>query len=110
MRARTTRLFARADRNRRVAGGRGVSGVPFDPDAIRTLAAILTETGLTEIEIADKESRIRVARTPAAVAAPVSFHPGIAPAAPTSAEAAAAPSTAIPSGLEEEATHPGAVL
>ena len=46
--------------------------IPFDPDAIRALAAVLTETGLTEIEIAEKDSRIRVVRAaprPAAVAA-----------------------------------------
>ncbi len=36
--------------------------IPFDPDAIRALAAVLTETGLTEIEIAEKDSRIRVVR------------------------------------------------
>ncbi|MBV9249919.1 MAG: acetyl-CoA carboxylase biotin carboxyl carrier protein, partial [Acetobacteraceae bacterium] len=44
--------------------------IPFDPDAIRMLASVLTETGLTEIEIADKDSRIRVVRggvSPAAV-------------------------------------------
>jgi len=40
-----------------------MSRIPVDPDAIRQLAAILAETGLTEIEIADKDNRIRVART-----------------------------------------------
>jgi acetyl-CoA carboxylase biotin carboxyl carrier protein len=40
-----------------------VSRIPIDPDAIRQLAAILAETGLSEIEIADKDNRIRVART-----------------------------------------------
>ena len=48
--------------------------IPFDPDAIRALAAVLNETGLTEIEIAEKDSRIRVVRAAAqpvaAVAAP----------------------------------------
>ncbi len=39
-----------------------MSRIPVDPDAIRPLAAILAETGLSEIEIADKDSRIRVAR------------------------------------------------
>ena len=45
--------------------------IPFDPDAIRALAAVLSETGLTEIEIADKDSRIRVVRAaaPSVVAA-----------------------------------------
>ena len=36
--------------------------IPFDPDAIRALAAVLNETGLTEIEIAEKDSRIRIVR------------------------------------------------
>ena len=48
--------------------------IPFDPDAIRALAAVLSETGLTEIEIADKDSRIRVVRAAApslVAAAPV---------------------------------------
>ena len=36
--------------------------IPIDPDTIRALAAVLAETGLTEIEIADKDSRIRVVR------------------------------------------------
>jgi acetyl-CoA carboxylase biotin carboxyl carrier protein len=53
--------------------------VPFDAEAIRVLAGILTETGLTEIEIGDKDYRLRVARAPATVAAaPVADtnHPG----------------------------------
>ena len=38
---------------------------PFpDPELIRTLAALLTETGLTEIEYAIGERRIRIARVP----------------------------------------------
>jgi acetyl-CoA carboxylase biotin carboxyl carrier protein len=52
-----------------------MSRIPVDPDAIRQLASILVETGLTEIEIADKDNRIRVARTlsaaPPAASAPV---------------------------------------
>jgi acetyl-CoA carboxylase biotin carboxyl carrier protein len=38
------------------------SGIQFDADAIRKLAEILRETDLTEIELSEKESRIRVAR------------------------------------------------
>jgi acetyl-CoA carboxylase biotin carboxyl carrier protein len=71
--------------------------IPFDPDAIRALAAVLSETGLTEIEIADKDSRIRVVRAsaPSVVTAPV--------AAPASVAQPAAP-------VPDEASHPGAVL
>ena len=74
--------------------------IPFDPDAIRALAAVLNETGLTEIEIAEKDSRIRVVRAapPAAMAAaPVVVAP--TPVAPAAAVAAA-----------DEASHPGAVV
>lgn len=38
------------------------SGITFDPSAIRELAKILRETDLTEIELVEKDSRIRVAR------------------------------------------------
>lgn len=49
---------------------------PFpDAELIRTLAALLTETGLTEIEYAVGDRRIRVARTPV-----TSGPPSLAPA------------------------------
>jgi len=73
--------------------------IPFDPDAIRALAAVLNETGLTEIEIAEKDSRIRVVRA-------VSSPPFPAVPAP-----ALAPPVAIPPGPSpEEDAPPGAVL
>jgi acetyl-CoA carboxylase biotin carboxyl carrier protein len=72
--------------------------IPIDPDAIRALAAVLTETGLTEIEIAEKDSRIRIARASQQVAVPAVMVPPAPTAAPVrSAEA-------------DEASHPGAVL
>jgi acetyl-CoA carboxylase biotin carboxyl carrier protein len=64
------------------------------------LAAVLTETGLSEIEIAEKDSRIRVVRAVGPVVAPVAVAP-IAPAA------VAAPTQA--SAEAELAAHPGAV-
>ena len=79
-----------------------MSGVHFDPSAIRELAKILRETDLTEIELVEKDSRIRVARqitvqqvaTVAAAPAPV---------------AAASPApVAIPEAVSD-AAHPGAV-
>lgn len=80
-----------------------MSRIPFDPDAIRALAALLTETGLTEIELAERDSRIRVVRAaPVAVAAAPALAVS-APAAPVSA--AKAPDTVI-----EDSQHPGAVL
>ena len=74
----------------------------FDPDAIRALAAVLAETGLSEIEIAEKDSRIRVVR---ASAAPPAFPPPTAVAIPT--HAAQGTSAAAEN---EAATHPGAVI
>ena len=79
-----------------------MSRLPVDVDAIRALAAILTETGLTEIEVAEKDQRIRVVRAPAPVQA---FAP--APAAPA---AAPGPETAMPAEAERDLSlHPGAV-
>ena len=39
------------------------NGIQFDPAAIRALAQILKDTDLTEIELVEKDSRIRVARS-----------------------------------------------
>ena len=80
--------------------------VSFDAAAVRTLATILADTGLTEIEIEGKDGRIRVARAPAQmVAATVQAAPS-ATVAP-----AAAPVVAAPVVAEEDlAKHPGAVL
>jgi len=79
-----------------------VMAVPFDPSAVRALATILVDTGLTEIEIEGKEGRIRVARAPAQVTT-VAAIPAVA--APAAAPAAVAPPTE-----EDIARHPGAVL
>ena len=51
-----------------------------DHDLIRELAELLTETGLTEIEFQDDDTRIRVARTPAppAIAAVPATTPSLA--------------------------------
>ncbi|HEX3498935.1 MAG TPA: acetyl-CoA carboxylase biotin carboxyl carrier protein subunit [Stellaceae bacterium] len=69
-----------------------------DGTLVRTLAALLAETGLSEIEYAVGDRRIRVARNAAAVS--------FVPAAATVATGAASPATpALPS----LAAHPGAV-
>jgi len=80
-----------------------MSRLLVDADAIRALADILTETGLTEIEIAEKDSRIRVARgapnvVQAAVAAPAALAP-VAPAAPVAAVDPAKDPGAVPSPM-----------
>jgi len=80
-----------------------LSGIPFDPEAVRKLAAILVDTGLTEIEIEGKDGRIRVVRAHAPVAMQV--------AAPAAAAPVAAPAAASPGAAPvEDAAHPGAVL
>jgi acetyl-CoA carboxylase biotin carboxyl carrier protein len=80
--------------------------IPIDPDSIRALAAVLAETGLTEIEIAEKDSRVRVARAPAAVTAVAAAAP---PPAPLASPLAAAPAP-LASEASDISKHPGAVL
>lgn len=68
-----------------------------DPELIRSLADLLKETGLTEIEIERDDARIRVSRSGPAMAAA----PAIAAPPPPAAPAAPAPVS--------DANHPGAV-
>jgi acetyl-CoA carboxylase biotin carboxyl carrier protein len=71
----------------------------IDSAAIRDLAELLTETGLTEIEIEQNGARIRVSRQAGvAMSAPVHHAAHAAPAPSASAEPAAA-----------KGPHPGAV-
>ena len=74
----------------------------MDTDFIRKLAAILEETNLGEIEMADGERRIRVAR-PTATAAPASVA-----MAPMSAQVGVVPVVAAPAA-GDLGKHPGAV-
>src|ERR1700741_1048489 len=76
--------------------------MPFEPGAIRMLAKLMSETGLTEIELAEKDRRIRVVRGFAQ--APMQQVAG-AGAAPQAAVAAATAPVAI-----APAVDPGAVL
>lgn len=73
----------------------------MDTEFVRKLAEILEETHLGEIELADGERRIRVARPTVTVAAAAP----VAMAAPLAAAGAAAP-VAVASDV---AKHPGAV-
>jgi len=70
--------------------------IPFEPGAIRMLAKLMSETGLTEIEMAEKDRRIRVVR---GVAQAPMQQVVVPHAAPLALAAAAAP-----------AIDPGAVL
>jgi len=56
-----------------------------DQDLIRELATLLTETGLSEIEIERDETRIRVVRTVTIAAAPQVIVPAVSPSAGASA-------------------------
>lgn len=75
-----------------------MSRMLVDADAIRALADILTETGLTEIEVAEKDNRIRVVRSAGGQ---------IVHAAP--APVAAASVAAVAPAPVDAANHPGAV-
>ena len=82
----------------------GMSRIPVDPEAIRALAALLVETGLSEIELAERDSRIRVVRAaPVVVAAPPAALALIPPrTSPT-------PCRRRPSRRPTTPQHPGAV-
>ena len=74
----------------------------FDPKTLAALAALLNETGLSEIELAEGDRKLRLARVLAPLNIPVAAPPA-APAAAAPAAAPAAPVTADP------AKHPGAI-
>jgi acetyl-CoA carboxylase biotin carboxyl carrier protein len=75
-----------------------------DTDMVQTLASLLSDNELTEIEVVDGGRRITVRRTPAPVAAPMPV-PAMA-AAPIAATPVTAPAAAAP---ENPANHPGVV-
>ena len=73
----------------------------INDEFVRRMARLLDETGLTEIELADGQKRIRVTRAvaPAAVIAAAPAPTVAAPAASASPTAAAAPSAKHPGSL-----------
>ena len=74
-----------------------MSKMPVDMNLIRELADLLADTDLSEIEVADGDRMIRVARTRNVVSAPVTMPAPVADAAPVAAAPAeAAASPAIP--------------
>ena len=81
-----------------------MSGLSFDPDAIKALAEILRQTDLTEIELVEKDSRIRVARE-VTVAAPVMTQM----AAPAMQAVPAPVSAPPPAAAEAPLSHANAV-
>jgi acetyl-CoA carboxylase biotin carboxyl carrier protein len=73
----------------------------FDPEALRVLAALLNDTGLSEIELAEGDRKLRLARAVAPLNVPVVAH------APSPAVAALAP--LAPEPKADPANHPGMV-
>lgn len=80
---------------------------PIDPQVVRELAQVLSDTDLTEIEIAHDNLRIRVARQ-------VTVQTVVSASAPATAQAAAAPAAApVPApaaAIDDPRKHPGVVL
>ena len=74
------------------------SDLPIDSDLVRTLAKLLDETGLTEIEYSVGDRRIRVARTAAALTPMVN----VAATTPT-------PASEPPVAAVAPVDHPGAI-
>jgi acetyl-CoA carboxylase biotin carboxyl carrier protein len=91
-------------RDNKSSGGGGVTRIPTDPEQIRQLAAVMAENGLIEVEIADKDTKIRVVRTNiSAGATPQQFEPRPVVVSEGSAHRSAPP------GTDGGITHPGSV-
>jgi acetyl-CoA carboxylase biotin carboxyl carrier protein len=69
----------------------------FDPDALRALAELIHTTGLSEIELAEGDRKLRLARVIAPVNVPVAAAASVATPAPTAAV------------VEEKKSDPGVV-
>lgn len=80
-----------------------------DPDLVRELAHILRDSGLSEIEVSQGETRLRLTRAhgPAPLAAAPT--PGAAPAPAPAPPPMAAPIIEPESRSDDPRTHPGAV-
>ncbi len=91
-----------------------MSRIVFDAETIRSLAAILEERGLTELELQDGETSLRLVRgaVAAAAAAPVAAAPVAVAAVPAAAVGEAPPPAgAVPSpmvGIAYLSAEPGA--
>jgi acetyl-CoA carboxylase biotin carboxyl carrier protein len=81
---------------------------PIDPDFVREIAALISQTDLTEIEVEKGDLRIRVARQVTVQAAPMQQFVS-APAAPAPAPVAVAAAPAAAAAAVNLSAHPGAV-
>jgi acetyl-CoA carboxylase biotin carboxyl carrier protein len=77
----------------------------FDPAALRALADLINQTGLSEIELEEGGRKLRLARIIAPVNVPVAAAPAAAPAQ----AAAPAPAAEPPVLRADPGKHPGAV-
>jgi acetyl-CoA carboxylase biotin carboxyl carrier protein len=82
-----------------------VTRIPTDPEQIRQLAAVMAEAGLSEVEISDKDTRVRVVRGAVVAAAPMATGASVMAVTP----APPAPQMPALSPIDAAATHPGAI-
>lgn len=82
-------------------------GAALDPSVVRELAAILKDTGLSEIEYEQGELKLRLSR--GAQPAPVAAAAAPAPMAAPPPAPAAAPAAPAPAPVADLRQHPGAV-
>ncbi len=75
-------------------------GMQVDTDLVRELAAMLNDTGLSEIEVGDGERKIRVSRMMTAVATQVAAAPAPVATAPAAAPAEAPKATTAANALK----------
>lgn len=71
----------------------------LEPELVRELAAILQDTGLTEIEIQQGDLKLRLARTVTVAAAPAALAPAHVPAAPAALPAPSASAPEAPAAV-----------
>ena len=81
----------------------------IDPKLVRKLADILTDTGLTEIEVEQGGLKIRVARQITMSQAPVTYAAPVATIAPTMAAVAPPAAEAAPRGQDVKSPMVGTV-
>lgn len=78
----------------------------FEPKTLSALAALLNDTGLTEIELAEGDRKVRLVRALAPVSMPVA---ALSPAAPIATAPVATAPSAAPAAANDLAKHPGVV-
>ena len=76
-----------------------MTSIQFDPEAIRNLANILRDAGLTEIEIVEADRRIRVVRAVNAAPATIAVTPVAAAPEPAASAEEAPPAGAVTSPM-----------